>query len=372
MVGDPERVGALAGRPMVAVNLDDPAFGGATTEDLARFLRDVPAVTVGVAPAGAVAAGAPAGFDVAGFDPAGFDPAGFDVALTGTPDPPAPWVWCADVGETVEELWGRATANPVAAVALVQLLRVSGRLEVAEGLVAESFVYGLLQGGSEHRRWLADRPARRSRPTRRAVVLDRQGAVLAVELHRPEVRNAFSAQMRDELVAAFELAAADPTIEEVRVTGAGPSFCSGGDLDEFGTAEDPSMAHLVRTTRSAARGLLGCAERTVFSVHGACVGAGVELAALAGTVVAAPGTTFELPEVGMGLVPGAGGTATLTHRIGRHRTTYLALSGVAVDVDTARHWGLVDEVRSGPVNGGPRVPLDVPPGVPPDVSPPPS
>ena len=345
LLDEPEGVGVFAGRPLVAVRLD----GDADLGSLLHRLAGVPAVTVGVAPAGdlATVAGTPA--------VGGLDVLLTESSLTETSGPPAPWVSCADVADAVAVLSGRAAANPTAAVALVQLLRLSARLDVAEGLVAESFVYGLLQAGAEHRRWLARQSARRRRSARsqdRAVRLERHGAVLEVELHRPEVRNAFNARMRDELAAAFELAAADATLGEVRVTGAGPSFCSGGDLDEFGTTTDPSVAHLVRTTRSAARSMLPCADRVVFAVHGACVGAGLELAALAGRVEADRGTTFVLPEVAMGLVPGACGTATLTRRIGRHRTAYLALSGLPVDAGTAARWGLVDEVTAVAGTGG--------------------
>jgi enoyl-CoA hydratase/carnithine racemase len=77
-------------------------------------------------------------------------------------------------------------------------------------------------------------------------------------------------------------------------------------------------------------------------VHGPCAGAGIELAAFAGTVVAEAGTTFRLPEVGMGLIPGAGGTVGIPRRIGRWRTLYLALTGHRIDVATALAWGLVD------------------------------
>ena len=73
-------------------------------------------------------------------------------------------------------------------------------------------------------------------------------------------------------------------------------------------------------------------------------GAGVELAAFAGRVTAPAGTTFRLPEVSMGLIPGAGGTASIPRRIGRWRTLYLALSGVVLDAATAAQWGLIDEV----------------------------
>ena len=78
------------------------------------------------------------------------------------------------------------------------------------------------------------------------------------------------------------------------------------------------------------------------TLHGACIGAGIELAAFAGRVEARDGTVIRLPELAMGLVPGAGGTVSLPRRIGRWRTTYLVLSGVPLDPSTALAWGLVD------------------------------
>ena len=80
---------------------------------------------------------------------------------------------------------------------------------------------------------------------------DRLG-VARVTLNRPEVHNAFNAAMRDALVEALNVAQLDWSVGTVEVTGDGPSFCSGGDLGEFGTADDPVRAHLVRTTRSVA------------------------------------------------------------------------------------------------------------------------
>jgi enoyl-CoA hydratase/carnithine racemase len=70
--------------------------------------------------------------------------------------------------------------------------------------------------------------------------------------------------------------------------------------------------------------------------------------AAAARVTARPGTTFRLPEVGMGLIPGAGGTATIPRRIGRHRAAWMALSGREIDLETALAWGLVDAVDEGP------------------------
>jgi enoyl-CoA hydratase/carnithine racemase len=77
------------------------------------------------------------------------------------------------------------------------------------------------------------------------------------------------------------------------------------------------------------------------------VGAGVELPAFAGTVVAAENATFRLPEVAMGLIPGAGGTVSLPRRIGRWRTLYLALSGLSLNAASALAWGLADRVAPG-------------------------
>ncbi len=91
---------------------------------------------------------------------------------------------------------------------------------------------------------------------------------------------------------------------QVHLWGIGPSFCSGGDLDEFGTAPDPVTAHLVRTSRSPALDLARCGSRVTAHVHGAAVGAGMEWAAFAGTVVARTDATFPPPGAGHGLGPG--------------------------------------------------------------------
>lgn len=96
--------------------------------------------------------------------------------------------------------------------------------------------------------------------------------------------------------------------------------------------------------RSIARLLAAVAGRVEVRLHGACIGSGIELGAFAGRVSAAPDVSIGLPELGMGLIPGAGGTVSITRRIGRHRTCWLALSGARLDADTARSWGLVDAV----------------------------
>jgi enoyl-CoA hydratase/carnithine racemase len=236
------------------------------------------------------------------------------------------------------------SSAPIAAVALALLLRGRDALTVDQALVAESTTYSMLQAGPEFARWRATRPDSRPRDEPRdAVLLRRDGDVLRVTLNRPNRHNAYSSAVRDGLVSALRVAAADPAVRVV-LDGAGPSFSSGGDLDEFGSFPDPATAHSVRMTRSAARLLARLSDRVEAHVHGACLGAGVELPAFCGQVVARNDAYFGLPELSLGLVPGAGGTASLPPRIGRHRTMWLALTGRRIDASTAQSWGLVDEV----------------------------
>ena len=236
-------------------------------------------------------------------------------------------------------------AHPLASSALALLLRGATRRSVGEGLVAESAVYSMLQAGPEFCAWLESRPEPRGREDDTCVLVNRTDETLRITLFRPEVRNAFNARMREEMLDALAVAAADPSIESVVLDGEGPSFCSGGDLDEFGTAPDPATAHVVRLARSVGAALHALAPRVTAQLHGACFGAGIELPAFAGRVVARADTIIALPEVGMGLIPGAGGTVSLPRRIGRQRTAFLALAGARVDARTALAWGLVDEIE---------------------------
>jgi enoyl-CoA hydratase/carnithine racemase len=323
----------VAGSPspgVVLVDLDSPT---PDPEPLAERLTEATTVLVGVATQEADGAATRLARELAcTFVPAGHDedPGGIGVA-----DPVA----------AAGELADAVTRTPRAAVALVRLVRATGSLPVPDALAAESATYSMLLAGEEFRRWLAGRtPRTMPAPGADPVVVRRTGGILDVVLNRPERHNAFDRSIRDGLVDALDVALADRSITEVHLRGAGRSFCSGGDLDEFGTTGDVSTAHLVRLDRSVAARVHRCRERVVAHVHGACVGAGIEIPSFAGTVLAHPDSWFRLPELGMGLIPGAGGTVGIARRIGRWRTAYLALSGARLDVSTALRWGLVDDV----------------------------
>lgn len=262
---------------------------------------------------------------------AGSGPAAADVVLTDD-----------DVGE----LGDAVARNPLAATTLAVLLRAAGQGSVADGLARESAAYSLLQAGPEFAAWHAHLESNAS-PTDEAlppVVTERDDDTLTITLNRPHHHNAITTRLRDELCAALAVAIADDSITTVVLRGNGPSFCSGGDLHEFGQRPDPATAHITRLAQSPARLLHTLSERVVAHVHGATLGGGIELAAFAHRVVARPDTTFGLPEVGLGLIPGAGGTVSITRRIGRHRTAALALTNRRIDASTAFAWGLVDSV----------------------------
>ena len=79
-------------------------------------------------------------------------------------------------------------------------------------------------------------------------------------------------------------------------------------------------------------------------MHGQVLGSGMEMAAFCGWVEAHPDSVIGLPELSLGLIPGAGGTVSITRRVGRWRTAYLVLSGHTINAATALKWGLVDAV----------------------------
>ncbi len=247
----------------------------------------------------------------------------------------------SDLGLLVEQV----DRVPQAAVSLAVLLRQTETLPIAPALAAESAVYSMLQGGPEFAAWRASSPAvADGGPGRPTVVFDRDDDRLFVTLDRPHRHNAISTRLRDELYAALMIALIDDSIRDVIVEGNGPSFCSGGDLGEFGSRPDPVTAHLTRLARSPAMLIERLRDRVEMRIHGSTFGGGIEMAAFAGRVIADPATQIALPEVSLGLIPGAGGTASLTRRIGRQRTALLGLLGTPIDAATALAWGLVDEI----------------------------
>ncbi|MET0986551.1 MAG: enoyl-CoA hydratase/isomerase family protein [Steroidobacteraceae bacterium] len=271
----------------------------------------------------------------------------FDILLTPQPAP-APWVSVSAgrMDEVIMHLHGVVQTQPAAVAAAAQVLRMTLAIPFEDAQCLESLAYSMLLASRSFRAWRAATPIRTvADEDSPRVLLSRANGVLHIRLNRPNARNAVDARMRDSLVEALQFALDDPDRAPVLLTGAGPSFCSGGDLNEFGQADDPGVAHLIRVLRVPARLVDRLRDRIRVHVHGACVGAGIEMPAAAGWITATPDALFRLPEVAMGLIPGAGGTATIPRRIGRHRACYMALTGYDIDAHTALSWGLIDALE---------------------------
>ncbi len=259
-------------------------------------------------------------------------------------------VTVTDLALATDEVATAVSESPIAAVAVAQLLRRSHDMSVHDALTAESVTYGLLQTSEHFTRWLeARRSATHSAAGHEAsepaaVLTELTGSHLTIALNRPDRANALNVEMRDALAEALALVATDMAIDGATLHGYGTTFSAGGDLNEFGTTPSPATGHYVRSIRSLPSALHAVADRVRVLVHGTCVGAGIELPAFAHSVIAHPDTSFRLPEVGFGLIPGAGGTVSLPRRCGRHRTAWLAITGREIDASTALQWGLVDRI----------------------------
>lgn len=248
----------------------------------------------------------------------------------------------------VQRIEAAVAANPTASTILVQTLRLVERLPLLEGLTVESLAFAALQQADEFHAWLkssrereSTAPAGDSGPP---VVVTRSDDVLSILLNRPATRNAVDVVMRDALFEAYSLAVHDHDLRRVDVRGAGDSFCTGGALGDFGRIGSGAAGHMVRTERLPARMLARAGEKFHFHLHGACIGAGIEMAAFGGRVTASPDAFIRLPEVGMGLIPGAGGTVSITRRIGRQAAAWIMLTGQRISARTALRLGLIDEI----------------------------
>ncbi len=255
------------------------------------------------------------------------------------------------VTESLAELTEHCRQWPIAAAVCADVLgSLDPAADTRAGVVTESLAYSTLQAGPEFARWLAQRGPARPVGHAEPLLAWRDGDTVHVRFNRADRHNAFSTDLRAALLEALDVARLDDSVTEVVLTGNGPSFCSGGDLAEFGTFTDPASAHLARTRHSPALVLDELARRLGprlrAEVHGQVLGSGLEMAAFCGSVVADAGAVFGLPELSLGLLPGAGGTVSITRRIGRWRTAYLVLSGRRIDAATALRWGLIDAISA--------------------------
>ncbi|WAI80906.1 MULTISPECIES: 3-hydroxyacyl-CoA dehydrogenase NAD-binding domain-containing protein [Achromobacter] len=165
------------------------------------------------------------------------------------------------------------------------------------------------------------------------------GQVAVLRLRNPPV-NSLSAALRAELHAAIQAALADEGVRALVLAGDGGFFCCGAEIREFNTP----MSTREPTLRTVIALIEGAAKPVVAAIHGAALGGGLELALGCHYRVALDGASLGLPEVTLGVLPGAGGTQRLPRIVGVERALTMIAQGDAIDTARALDWGLLDEV----------------------------
>ena len=166
------------------------------------------------------------------------------------------------------------------------------------------------------------------------------GDILVVTIDNPPV-NALGVDVRRGLAAAIDVADADTAVKAVLIVGSGKTFIGGADIREFGK---PPMAPFLP---DVCNGIEACSKPVVAVIHGAALGGGLEIALAAHYRLALPAAKLGLPEVALGLLPGAGGTQRTPRLIGAAAALDLMLSGRHVGAAEAAKLGLVDRVVDG-------------------------
>ena len=170
--------------------------------------------------------------------------------------------------------------------------------------------------------------------------------VLLVTLNRPEAANAFNTQMARDIVELFEDLALDPGDTRCAiVTGAGEgAFCAGGDLKERKGMSDEAWGKQHLVFERMLRAVLDCPVPIVGAINGPAYAGGCEIACAMDFLYAADTARFAQTETQIGIIPGAGGTQTLSRAIGERRAKELILASKPFSAAEAHAWGLVNAV----------------------------
>ena len=179
------------------------------------------------------------------------------------------------------------------------------------------------------------------------LIYEKIGVVGYVTLNRPQALNVYNIQMRDDLYQVLMAIKDDPEVRVAVFKGAGEkAFCAGADLSEFLTAPSPVIARQVRFTRDVWGLFLSIPQPLIAALHGFVLGSGIEIALCCDIRIASEDARFGLPEVGLGIIPAAGGTQTLPRTIGRAKALELLLTNRWVDGKEAYEIGLINQVVS--------------------------
>lgn len=170
--------------------------------------------------------------------------------------------------------------------------------------------------------------------------VERDGAVATVTLDVPGKLNRVSLAARRQLASAFAELGEDEAVRAVVVTGAGGSFTAGGDIASFLTAGVDEMTRLASNVAAPER----CPKPVIARIEGYCLGVGFELALACDFRIVSDDAQLGLPEIGLGMIPGSGGTQRLARLVGLSRAKDVIMRRKRISAQDALAWGLVSEV----------------------------
>ena len=177
------------------------------------------------------------------------------------------------------------------------------------------------------------------------MIYEKKDGIANVSLNRPEALNVYNVQMRDDL---YEVLGAIKDDEEVRVAilkGSGDkAFCAGADLSEFLTAPPPVAARQIRFDKDVWSLFLNIPQPLIAALHGYVLGSGLEIALCCDIRIGSLDTKFGLPEMGLGIIPAAGGTQTLPRAISRSRALDMLLTNRWISAQEALQFQLLDRL----------------------------
>ncbi|WP_448203799.1 enoyl-CoA hydratase/isomerase family protein [Azospirillum sp. sgz302134] len=182
-----------------------------------------------------------------------------------------------------------------------------------------------------------------------AVLVERRGGVGVVTLNRPAAMNAINMAVRTGLTRACRDLEADPEVRAVLFRGAGTrAFCVGADIKEFRPVDSPVAARRSDPAVGYVDAVASLTKPTVAAIQGFCLGGGFEIALACDIRVASADALFGLPEINLGLIPGAGGTQRLPRLIGVGRALDLMLTGERFGAEEALRLGVVTRLAPSP------------------------
>ena len=170
--------------------------------------------------------------------------------------------------------------------------------------------------------------------------------ILLVTFNRPKFANAFNTMMSKELTSIIEdLSMSPDNIRAIILTGSGEkAFCAGGDLKERNGMSDDDWGKQHLVYERMIRALIDCPIPIVGAINGAAYGGGCEIAAALDFIYVSENAKFALPELGLGIIPGAGGTQNLSRAVGERRAKELILTGRVFSAKEAVKWNLANDV----------------------------